>query len=47
VGGRFYLVRLVSAVQDVHVQRGGPEHRVSAGVIGEPEKLILRKATRR
>jgi hypothetical protein len=41
-----YLERLAGAVQDVHVQRRGPEGGVGAGVVGEPEELILKGASR-
>jgi hypothetical protein len=39
-----YLVRFTSTVHGIHVRRGVAEHRVGAGVIGEPEKLILQAA---
>ena len=42
-----YLLCLAGAVQDVHVQGGGAKYRVGAGVIGEPEQLILRSRTTR
>jgi hypothetical protein len=46
VTASLYLVCLAGAVQDVHVERGGPEYRVGAGVVGEPEQLILRSRRR-
>ena len=42
-----YLERLAGAVQDVHVERRGPEGGVGAGVVGEPEELILKKNKQR
>lgn len=46
VTASLYLVCLAGAVQDVHVERGVPEYRVGAGVVGEPEQLILRSRRR-
>jgi hypothetical protein len=40
-GGSTYLERLPGAVEDVHVERRGPEGGVGGGVVGEAEELIL------
>jgi hypothetical protein len=47
MSGGIYLERLPGAVEDVHVERRGPEGGVGGGVVGEAEELILQSEQRK